>query len=46
MLYDTADHSYLNLDRQALLERHARFDEEIDREKVKEAQDRLRSRDD
>jgi hypothetical protein len=43
--YDAADRSYLDIDRQALLHRHARFDEEADQAKTAEAEDRLRRHD-
>lgn len=42
MRYDPADRSYVDIDRQALLVRHARFDEKMNRTRIKEAEDRLR----
>jgi hypothetical protein len=46
MRYDPADRSYLDIDRPALLERHARFDDKLDRDRIKEAEGRLHRQDD
>lgn len=46
MRYDPADGAYLDVDRKALLERHTRFEDKINRARIKEAEDRLRSPDD
>jgi len=45
MRHDPADRSYVDIDRQALLERHARFEEQTNRARIKEAKDRLRGQD-
>jgi len=46
MRYDPTDRSYIDIDRRALVDRHARFDERINRARIKDAEDRLRRRDD
>ena len=44
MRYDPDDRAYLDIDRAALLQRHARFEERLDRARIKEAEKRLRRR--
>ena len=46
MRYDPADPSYIDIDRQALLDRHARFDEKISQEQIAQAEERLHRGDD
>ncbi|MFI5910846.1 hypothetical protein [Dactylosporangium sp. NPDC051541] len=38
MRYDPADRAYIDIDRQALIDRHARFDAKINRARVREAE--------
>lgn len=44
MRYDPGDRAYVDIDRPALLQRHARFEEKLNRERIKDAEDRLRRR--
>jgi hypothetical protein len=46
MRYDPADRSYLDIDRQALIEQHIRTDEKINEARIQEAEDRLHRHDD
>ncbi|GLL05657.1 hypothetical protein GCM10017581_074040 [Dactylosporangium matsuzakiense] len=42
MRYDPADRAYIDIDRRALLDRHARFEREADRARIEDAERRRR----